>query len=140
MSVDDCIFCKISSGKEEKTALIYEDEKFVAFNDHKPASEIHYLIVPKEHLESCKALEGQHINLIKQMMDIGKKLVQNTDQKQVRFGFHWPPIILVKHLHLHVIAPISGMSFMSKLIFRKNSWWFVSPEYMVNRLENMEIK
>lgn len=137
MSGADCIFCKISSGKD-KTKLLYEDEQFVAFNDHKPASEIHYLIVPKDHLESCKTLNEQHIDIIKRMTEIGKGLVKDMDQKQVRFGFHWPPIILVKHLHLHVIAPISSMSFMSRLIFKENSWWFVSPNYMINRLENMK--
>lgn len=137
MSGGDCIFCKISSGKD-KTELLYEDEQFVAFNDHKPASEIHYLIVPKDHLESCKTLNEQHIDVIKRMTEIGMGLVKDMDQKQVRFGFHWPPIILVKHLHLHVIAPISNMSFMSRLIFKENSWWFVSPNYMIKRLENMK--
>ncbi|CAD5125637.1 unnamed protein product [Dimorphilus gyrociliatus] len=138
MSNDDCIFCKISSGRDEKTQLVYEDEQFVSFKDHKPGSDTHYLVVPKEHLDSCKVLTGEHVDLIKRMKEIGKELVKDVDQNQVRFGFHWPPIILIKHLHLHVIAPVTGMSFMSRLIFRENSWWFVSPEYMIERLTKLK--
>ncbi|XP_076363843.1 uncharacterized protein LOC143253611 [Tachypleus tridentatus] len=32
-------------------------------------------------------------------------------------GYHWPPFTSVKHLHLHIIFPVSEMSVLSKLIF-----------------------
>lgn len=41
-------------------------------------------------------------------------------------GFHWPPFNTVHHLHLHVIYPKEEMSYISRLIFRPNSYWFVS--------------
>jgi hypothetical protein len=43
-----------------------------------------------------------------------------------RLGFHYPPFNSVQHLHLHAISPASSMSFVSRLIFRPGSWWFVS--------------
>jgi hypothetical protein len=43
-----------------------------------------------------------------------------------RFGFHYPPFNSIHHLHLHAISPASSMSFVSRLIFRPDSWWFVS--------------
>lgn len=42
-----------------------------------------------------------------------------------RLGLHWPPII--QHLHVHVMSPPESMSWFSKrIIFRPNSYWFVS--------------
>ncbi|XP_076363888.1 adenosine 5'-monophosphoramidase HINT3-like isoform X5 [Tachypleus tridentatus] len=44
-------------------------------------------------------------------------------------GYHWPPFTSVKHLHLHIIFPVSEMSVLSKLIFWPRNLWFVMPEY-----------
>lgn len=51
-----------------------------------------------------------------------------------RLGFHWPPFHTVSHLHLHVIAPATEMGFLAKMMFKEDSWWFVSPEYVMTRL------
>ncbi|KAF6199070.1 hypothetical protein GE061_007095 [Apolygus lucorum] len=55
-----------------------------------------------------------------------------------RLGFHWPPFHTVSHLHLHAIAPATDMGFMSKMMFKENSWWFVSPDYVLTRLSAEE--
>jgi len=51
-----------------------------------------------------------------------------SDENQVKklFGFHWPPFHSVHHLHLHAIAPRDQMGFIGKIIFRPDSFWFVS--------------
>ncbi len=41
-----------------------------------------------------------------------------------RYGVHWPPLVLISHLHLHIIAPEGAISFMGRLFFRPNSYWF----------------
>lgn len=50
-----------------------------------------------------------------------------TDPKDVSYGFHWPPFISVKHLHLHGIGPVSKMSFIKRyLVFQPNNLWYRS--------------
>ena len=41
-------------------------------------------------------------------------------------GFHWPPFHLISHLHLHVISSTSQMGWISRGIFKENSYWFVT--------------
>lgn len=42
----------------------------------------------------------------------------------VTFGFHYPPFISVKHLHMHCIAPITKMNFLSRWIFKPLNMWY----------------
>lgn len=63
MSVDNCIFCKITSGQDANTVLEMENDEFVIFKDIKPASQHHYLAVTKEHHNSLKTLNKSHEDL-----------------------------------------------------------------------------
>ncbi|XP_034108225.1 adenosine 5'-monophosphoramidase HINT3 [Drosophila albomicans] len=125
MSQANCIFCDISSGKSE-TALELDTDEFVIFKDIKPASKNHYLIVTKHHYESLKVLDKSHEKLVTRMEDTLKdffksKGISTTD---ALFGFHMPPFISVKHLHLHGIAPRSEMGFFARLVFKPSAPWF----------------
>lgn len=55
---DDCIFCKIASGKIP-SATIYEDSHFRVFLDINPATKGHCLIVPKEHFDNIYELDAE---------------------------------------------------------------------------------
>ena len=48
---DDCLFCKIIKG-EIPSKKVYEDESVYAFADINPTAPIHYLFIPKCHIES----------------------------------------------------------------------------------------
>jgi len=48
--LNDCIFCKIGRG-ETQTAVVYEDELVIAFDDISPQAPVHTLIVPRAHYE-----------------------------------------------------------------------------------------
>ncbi|RZC38150.1 histidine triad nucleotide-binding protein 3-like [Asbolus verrucosus] len=98
-----CIFCKIISG-DAPGEIFYQDDEVTVFKDIKPASNFHFLAVPKEHILADKG----------------------GDVDDVRLGFHLPPFNSIAHLHLHVISPASGMSTLSRLIFKPNTWWFSS--------------
>lgn len=123
---------------ETPTELLYEDGIFAVFRDIKPATQHHYLVIPKEHITNAKQLNGeQHLNLITQMHTIGLNVLekQGGDKATVLCGYHWPPFTLISHLHLHVIGKPESMGFLAKRIFSKDSFWFVSQEWMVNHLK-----
>jgi histidine triad (HIT) family protein len=46
-----CTFCKILQ-KEIPAAVVYEDDKILAFNDIRPAAPTHVLLIPKTHYDS----------------------------------------------------------------------------------------
>lgn len=54
---------------------------------------------------------------------------RGVDVNDALYGFHWPPFISVKHLHMHAMAPASGMAFKSRMIFRPNSLWFATVSF-----------
>ncbi|XP_032415488.1 adenosine 5'-monophosphoramidase HINT3 [Xiphophorus hellerii] len=133
-----CVFCRIANN-EMDTELLHRDEDICCFRDIKPSAPHHYLVVPTKHVGNCKSLNIQHVPLVKQMVDVGKDVLQKhnvTDLTDVRFGFHWPPFCSVSHLHLHVLAPVSQMGFMSRLIYRLNSYWFVTADQLIELLNS----
>ncbi|XP_017096231.2 adenosine 5'-monophosphoramidase HINT3 [Drosophila bipectinata] len=125
MSVDNCIFCKITSGQDVNTVLEMENDEFVIFKDIKPASQHHYLAVTKEHHNSLKTLNKSHEDLVTRMEEGLKQFLseKGVTTDDALLGFHLPPFITVNHLHMHAIAPRSQMGFLSKLIFLPSAWF-----------------
>jgi len=140
MDRDKCLFCKIvDETSPDLTQLVYKDDELVVFPDIRPAAKFHFLVVTREHIKDAKCLKPNQIGLVDRMIETGRKVVMSKcggeTQPNFLFGFHWPPFHSVAHLHLHVIAPVEDMGFISRMIFRPNSWWFVSPEYVKDRLK-----
>ena len=132
-----CIFCKVAA-KENETRLIYEDEKISAFPDRKPAAKHHYLVVPKEHYGDPNSLHSEnHIQLVESLFETGKKVLQDNqaDSDDALFGYHWPPFNSIQHLHLHVISPRSQMRFFARQIYKPNSYWFVTHDWLLQHLK-----
>ena len=50
----DCIFCKIAN-KEIPSAIVYEDDEIIAFNDVWKGEPVHILVIPKKHISSLDA-------------------------------------------------------------------------------------
>ncbi|XP_009878489.1 PREDICTED: histidine triad nucleotide-binding protein 3 [Charadrius vociferus] len=116
--------------------MAYED--LVCFRDIRPSAPHHYLVVPVEHMGNCKTLKAEHIPIVKRMMEVGKAVLQRNnfnDLNDVRMGFHWPPFCSISHLHLHVLAPASQLGFLSRLMYRINSYWFITAEQLIERLQ-----
>lgn len=133
--VNKCLFCGIIK-ENEPSKILYQDEEIVAFADIKPASKFHFLIVPRKHIIDAKHLTTADKSLVEKLVMVGKQVLEQkqADLTNVRFGFHWPPFHTISHLHLHAISPTSEMSFIGRLIFRPDSYWFVSPDYVLSRL------
>lgn len=105
--MDKCIFCKIIKG-ETPSKKLYEDDKVIAFHDINPEAPIHFLVVPKEHIESVNELDEKNIEIITHIFKIINKLVK--EQKIADSGYR---IInncgkdggqTVNHIHFHVLG------------------------------------
>jgi histidine triad (HIT) family protein len=114
MSTDNCIFCRIVRG-EIPSRKVYEDDAVLAFHDIDPVAPVHFLVIPKEHIESMASLEERHVDVVGRMMVLANRLA--VDQGSVE-GFR--AIVNtgrigrqdVYHLHMHVIGgpqPLPGM-------------------------------
>jgi len=133
---EKCIFCNVANKTVTDSELLYEDSNFVIFRDIHPAAQHHYLVVTKNHIKSGKELTAKDIDLIKEMKNIGLEFIKNkgAEANQVRMGVHWPPFNSISHLHLHVIYPTSSMSFISRIIFKTGTLWFVEVEDLIKWL------
>lgn len=141
-SNNKCIFCKIARGQDKATDILYENEELVIFRDIKPATTHHYLVIPKRHIKDPKTLDSSHQALVERLVEAGRDFLKqkNVGLEEASFGFHWPPFTSVSHLHLHVISPTSDMGFIARCIFRPNSLWFVTAEWLISRLKAMDTK
>jgi histidine triad (HIT) family protein len=101
----DCVFCKILSGAIP-AKKIYEDDNFIAFYDIKPMAKVHFLIVPKLHVESLKDCDETHQALLGKALLLASKIAVkqglkgfktliNTDREGGQEVFH---------IHVHVFG------------------------------------
>ena len=73
MTDDNCIFCKIISGKIP-SSKVYEDDEIFAFHDINPWAPVHFLIIPKQHILSLAHTTLEHEGLLGRMMLLAPKL------------------------------------------------------------------
>lgn len=100
-----CIFCSIAK-KEISSDIVFEDGNLMFFKDIKPSAPVHYLVVPKEHIQSIAHLEGNHkdvlASLIYSAKDEAKKLGLKGYKLVFNVGREGGQV--VDHLHLHLLG------------------------------------
>lgn len=135
-----CLFCKIAHGQMPESRILKDTDGIVIFEDHRPASKHHYLVVPKTHVKNPKQLKPNDIDLVEKLVSIGKEFLQehggNLDDS--RIGFHWPPFNSIQHLHLHVMCPVREMSFFASAIYKPGTFWFVTSDWVIDRLKKQK--
>ncbi len=101
----DCIFCKIAKG-DIPSKQFYEDEEVIAFHDIHPITKVHFLIVPKLHIESLASCESQHQALLGKMLLLASKLAKeqglNGWRTMINTGRDGGQEVF--HLHVHVFG------------------------------------
>ena len=80
--MSDCIFCKIAAG-EIPCRKVYEDETLIAFHDINPAAPVHFMIVPKAHVDSLADCQPQHEAVLGRILLLAPKLAQEQGLKQL---------------------------------------------------------
>ena len=63
----DCLYCNIGS-KLTPAKIIYEDDDVLALDKSKSKSKIHFVIIPKVHIESMLFLKEKHQLLMGKIM------------------------------------------------------------------------
>ncbi|OIR04873.1 HIT-like protein [mine drainage metagenome] len=104
MSVD-CIFCKIVHGTIP-SKKIYEDDDVIAFNDINPSAKVHFLIVPKVHVDSLMGCEAQHQALLGKVLLLAPRLAKEQGlagfKTLINTGKEGGQEVF--HLHVHVLG------------------------------------
>ena len=105
--VDNCLFCKIIKG--EIPAKIVDNTKHaLAFRDINPKAPTHILIIPKEHIASCRDLNEENIHYLSEIAFMAQKIADK--EKITEGGYRW---VLntgdaggqtVDHIHLHLLG------------------------------------
>lgn len=115
----DCIFCKIVEGKIP-SRKVYEDDDMLAFHDIHPVAPVHFMIIPKEHVDSLANVDERHSRVLGRMMAMAGRLAKEQGATE---GFR--TIVNtgrigrqdVYHLHIHIIGgpdPLPRMMAPSK--------------------------
>ncbi|MEG0614317.1 MAG: histidine triad nucleotide-binding protein [Oscillospiraceae bacterium] len=102
----DCLFCKIVAGEIPSTK-VFEDETVYVFKDIEPAAPIHYLVIPKKHIDSVAKITPENSAVVAHIFEIisnlakelnladGFRVVTNTGDSAGQS---------VKHLHFHLLS------------------------------------
>jgi len=104
--MSNCIFCKIATGDIPANKL-YEDDELIAFHDIHPKAPVHFLIVPKKHIESLFEASPADAGLLGKIMLLAPQLAR---EQGLAAGFK--TVVHtgkaggqeVFHLHVHVLG------------------------------------
>ena len=106
----DCLFCKIIEGKIP-SRKVYEDDDIFVFHDIHPWAPVHFLMVPKKHIDSLAQVDATHTDLLGRMMVLAPRLaLQEGCKPYPEGGFR---IVVntgdeggqeVHHMHWHVMG------------------------------------
>ncbi len=102
----DCIFCKLASGAIPVKAL-FEDGELLAFADLHPQAPVHFLVVPRRHVQSLAHTVREDAPLLGRMLAMAAELAA---RQGLQAGFR--TVInagadggqTVDHLHIHVLG------------------------------------
>lgn len=105
--MSDCLFCKIIAG-EIPSKKVYEDDLCYAFYDINPQAPTHFLVVPKEHMQSVSAVTDKNAPVVGHIFAVIARLAGELGFAEA--GYRVVSNIgeagqqTVPHLHFHVLA------------------------------------
>ena len=99
----ECVFCKIIK-KELPSEIVYQNDKVLAFKDINPKAPVHFLIVPKVHIESIKS-EGAE-DIVRELILAAKEIAKEKEIEGYKLVFNVGREggQIIEHLHLHFLA------------------------------------
>jgi histidine triad (HIT) family protein len=116
MDAQSCLFCKIVRG-EIPSRKIYEDAEIFVFHDIHPFAPVHFMIIPKEHIDSLADCEPGHEAVLGKILVMAPRLAReqgSTDGFRVIINTGRVGRQEVYHLHVHVIGGTEALGPMLK--------------------------
>lgn len=103
--VPECIFCKIIT-RQIPATIALENDDIIVINDIAPKAPIHYLIIPKKHVQDIQTFKREDLFFGSKMFEMAQQLSKKHDDADFRFivnsgknaGQH------VFHMHAHFLA------------------------------------
>jgi histidine triad (HIT) family protein len=105
--MDECLFCRIAKG-EVDADLVHSSEQVLAFRDINPQAPVHLLLIPREHIESVKALRERHGKVLAELFQAAAHLAKANGID--RSGWRVVTNVgsdagqTVHHLHFHLLG------------------------------------
>jgi len=103
----NCIFCKVIERKIP-SAIVYEDDRAIAFEDINPQAPVHTLVIPTRHIQDIHSIQEGDRELIGHLFFVANKIAEK--KSLVERGYR---IVInngrgagqtVFHLHLHILS------------------------------------
>jgi len=103
--MNDCLFCKIVAG-DIPSKKLYEDDLCYAFYDIDPQAPTHFLVIPKEHIQSVSQVDASNQATVGHIFAVIAKLAKELGLESYRvvsnIGEQAGQSVL--HLHFHVLS------------------------------------
>lgn len=101
----NCLFCKIVAG-EIPADTLYEDDEILVFRDIAPQAPVHFLVIPKKHIQGPAAVASEDDALIGKLMRIGTTVAaeQGIDHFRMVFNNGEQAGQSVFHIHMHLLG------------------------------------
>jgi histidine triad (HIT) family protein len=105
--MESCLFCKIAN-HEIPAEILYEDNQVMVFKDISPQAPVHFLLIPKKHIDNLMETKEDDKELLGHMLFYGQKIAkqEGCEEKGARFVLNCKTDggQTVNHLHLHVLG------------------------------------
>jgi histidine triad (HIT) family protein len=102
----NCLFCKFATGVIPLEPL-YQDAQVLAFRDIAPQAPVHFLVIPRAHLQSLAHTAKEHSPLLGHLLSVAADVaaqqgLSNGFRTVINSGAHGGQT--VDHLHIHVLG------------------------------------
>jgi len=104
--MSDCLFCRIING-EIPSKKIYEDDEMYAFHDITPMAPVHFLLIPKKHIDNLLTAEPEDTALLGRLLYKAQELAQGpcgTNGARFVINAGRDGGQTAHHLHIHVLG------------------------------------
>lgn len=103
--MSDCLFCKIIA-EDIPSKKVYEDELCYAFHDIDPQAPVHFLVIPKEHIQSVSQVDETNAATVGHIFAVIAQLAKKLGLESYRVVSNIGDQAgqSVHHLHFHVLS------------------------------------